>query len=131
MKKQVQGDGRGGPGRMADGGPESELLAVLPATTIRVHRDTRNLLERCGRLLSELPEPQRSNVRFVTVLTGGAVPAPGAKMPAGDVVHYALAVLEANLDPEAKAVRQAAELAYEDYLRRIKGAHREERDPEE
>ena len=124
IRVYVEGDGKGGPGRMADGSPESEILSII--TTVRVHRETRNLIERCGRLLSELPEPQRSNVRFVTCMTGGAVPAPGVKMAAGEVIHYALAVLEANLDPEAKAVRDAAELAYQDYCRRIRDAHKGE-----
>ena len=101
-------------------------------TTIKLSRATRELIDRCEKLLAEMPEPQRSNIRFVTALTGGAVPAPGAKMPAGEVVHYALAVLHANLDPEARALRDAAELAYQDYVRRLKDGHKSsDGDPED
>ncbi|MDE2667224.1 MAG: hypothetical protein OXI69_13855 [Acidobacteriota bacterium] len=109
---------------MADGTPEGEILEVAPVTTVRVNRETRNLIDRCGRLLSELPEPQRSNLRFVLCATGGAVPAPGAKIPAGEVIHYALAALEANLDPQARAQREAAEMAYQNYLEHLRNAHK-------
>ena len=91
---------------------------------MQITRATRELTARCAKLLDALPEPQRSNVRFVASLTGGMIPGADSKIPAGEVIHYALAVLEANLDPEAKAVRQAAELAYEDYKTRIEEAHK-------
>ena len=93
-------------------------------TTVQISRATRELVDRCARLMDALPEPQRSNARFVTALTGGMIPGADSKVPAGEVIHYALSTLEANLDPEAKAVRQAAELAYEDYCRRIRDAHK-------
>ena len=98
-------------------------------TTVQISRATRELVDRCARLMDALPEPQRSNARFVTALTGGMIPGADSKVPAGEVIHYALSILEANLDPEAKAVRQAAELAYEDYCRRIRDAHKTRPDP--
>ena len=100
-----------------------ELMAAR--TTVKISRTTRDLASRCEKLLSALPEPERSNIRFVAALTGGIVPDPDREtLTAGEVIHHALAVLEANLDPTAQAVRDAAELAYMDYVRRLKDGHK-------
>ena len=94
-------------------------------TTVNISRATRDLLGRCETLLDALPEPQRSNVRFIGCLTGGSVPDPNKKgIPAGEVLHFALATLESNLDPKAQSLRDVSDLAYQDYVRRLKDGHK-------
>ena len=129
MKKKpirvyVEGDGKGGPGRMADGSPESMIEAKR--YMVGISPTARKRAGRCQELLDALPDLQKSNVLFVAALTGGSVPSPDGKFTLGAVVEHALAMLEANLDPEAKAVRQAAELAYQDYCRRIQDGYKGE-----